>query len=59
MWLLDVSEAEDDDSEPEAQAEEVEVDQVDEALPKNFLEAEEMVQKLKQAAPKLGMEPAG
>ena len=42
-----------------AKAEEVEVDQVDEALPKNFLEAEEMVQKLKQAAPKLGMEPAG
>ena len=55
--VLDISDAEDDDSEPEAQAEEVEVGQVEEYLPKDFFEAEEMVWKLKRAAPKLGMEP--
>ena len=52
--VLDISDAEvDDDSEPEALADEV--TQAEEALP-NFLEAEEMVWKLKRAAPKLGME---
>ena len=43
-----------DDSEPEAAAA-GEVDQVEEDLP-NFVEAEQMVWKLKRAAPKLGME---
>ena len=50
----DISDAEaDDDSEPEAIADEV-AQEAEEDLPKNFLEAEEMVWKLKQAAPKLG-----
>ena len=53
--VLEISDAEaGDDSEPEAIADEVA--QAQEALP-SFLEAEEMVWKLKRAAPKLGMEP--
>ena len=52
--VLEISDAEaGDDSEPGAIDE---VAQAQEALP-SFLEAEEMVWKLKRAAPKLGMEP--
>ena len=54
--VLDISDADaGDDSEPEAIADEV-AQEAEEDLPKNFLEAEEMVWKLKRAAPKLGME---
>ena len=54
--VLEVSDAEggDDTSEPEADAA-GEVDEVEKDLP-SFAEAEEMVWRLKQAAPKLGME---
>ena len=53
--VLEVSDAEGGDaSEPEADAA-GEVDEVEKDLP-SFAEAEEMVWKLKQAAPKLGME---
>ena len=56
--VLEVSDIEvGDDSEPEAAAA-GEVDEVGEDLP-SFLEAEEMVWKLKWAAPKLGIMEAG